>query len=88
MNVLWLDGDTLGMDSSQVGVFKKTNKASLRSFLKSTDSRRLESQVSLEVLSDFTDKTLEWKLADQELGGLLVTTDFTKSNGQCGHVDI
>ena len=38
-------------------------------------------QTYLEVLSDFTDKTLERKLADEQLCGLLVATDFTKSDG-------
>jgi hypothetical protein len=40
----------------------------------------LESEVGLEVLSDFSDETLERQLADQELSRLLVTTDFTKSD--------
>jgi len=35
----------------------------------------------LEVLGDFTNETLEGKLADQELGGLLVATNFTESDG-------
>jgi len=35
----------------------------------------------LEVLSDFTNKPLEGKLADEELSGLLVTPDLTKSDG-------
>lgn len=48
--------------------------------MKGTDGRRLETKIGLEVLSDFTDKTLEGQLADQELGGLLVTTDLTKSD--------
>lgn len=34
----------------------------------------------LEVLSDFTDKTLEGKLPDEELSGLLVLADFTESD--------
>jgi hypothetical protein len=80
LDVLWLDGDTLGMDSSKVGVFEKTNKVSLSRFLKSQDSRSLESEISLEVLSNFTNQTLERKLADQELSGLLVTSDLTKSD--------
>ena len=41
----------------------------------------LETQVSLEILSDLTDQTLEGQLADQKFGGLLVTTDLTKSHG-------
>ena len=34
----------------------------------------------LEVLSNFTNEPLEGELPDEELGGLLVTTDFTKSD--------
>ena len=36
---------------------------------------------NLEVLSDLTNKTLEGELADEELRGLLVATDFTESDG-------
>lgn len=81
LNVLGLDGDTLGVDSSQVGVFKETDEVGFGSFLESTNGRRLETEIRLEVLGDFTDQTLERKLADQELGRLLVTTNFTKSDG-------
>jgi histone H3 len=41
----------------------------------------LETQVCLEVLGNLTDKTLERELPDQELGRLLVTTDFSQSDG-------
>ena len=34
----------------------------------------------LEVLSDFTDKSLEGEFADEELSGLLVTPDFTEGD--------
>ena len=83
LDVLALDGDTLGVDSAQVGVFKERDEVSLNGFLEGTDGRGLEAQVGLEVLCDFTDKTLEGKLADQELGGLLVTTDLTESDSTC-----
>ena len=80
LNVLGHDGDALGMDGAQVGVFKETNEVSLASFLKSHDSRALETQIGLEVLSDFSHKTLEGQLADEQLGRFLVTTDLTKSD--------
>jgi hypothetical protein len=35
----------------------------------------------LEILSNFTDETLEGELSDEELGGLLVATDFTEGDG-------
>ena len=80
LNVLGHDGDALGVDGAQVGVFKETNKVSLASFLKSHHSGALETQIGLEILSDFSHKTLEGQLADQQLGGFLVTTDLTKSD--------
>ena len=36
---------------------------------------------NLVVLGDFTDKTLEGQLADQEFGRLLVATNFTEGDG-------
>lgn len=53
----------------------------LGSLLKSTNGGRLETEISLEVLSDLANKTLEGQLADEELGRLLVTTNLTKSDG-------
>lgn len=75
------DGDTLGVDGTQVGVFEEGDEVSLNGFLKGTDGRRLETEIGLEVLSDFTNKTLEGQLADQKLSGLLVATDLTESDG-------
>lgn len=81
LDVLGLDGDTLGVDSAEVSVLKERHKVSLNGLLESTDGRRLEAEVGLEILSNFTNKTLEGQLADQKLGRFLVTTDFTESDG-------
>ena len=80
LNILGHDGDTLGVNGAQVGVFEETHKVSLGSFLQSHDGRRLEAKISLEVLSDLTNQPLERQFADQELSALLVTTDLTKSD--------
>ena len=80
LDILGHDGDTLGMDGAQVGVLKETNQVSLRGLLKGHDSRGLETEVSLEVLGNLTDKALEGQLADEKLSGLLVATDLTKSD--------
>ena len=37
-------------------------------------------ETNLEVLSDFTNETLEGELADEQLGGLLVPSDLTKGD--------
>ena len=81
LDVLRHDGDSLGVDSAQVGVFKKTNQVRLRSLLESHDRGRLEPQVGLEVLGDLADKTLERQLPDEELSALLVAPDLTESDG-------
>jgi hypothetical protein len=81
LDVLGLDSDTLGVDGAQVGILKEGDKVGLNGLLKSTDGRGLEAKIRLEVLSNFTDKTLERQLADQKLGGFLVATDFTESDG-------
>ena len=42
LNVLGHDGDTLGVDGAQVGVFKQTHEVSLAGLLKSHHSGALE----------------------------------------------
>ena len=69
------------MDGAQVGVFEEGDEVGLNGLLESTDGGGLETEVRLEVLSNLTDQTLEGELADQELGRLLVATDFTESDG-------
>src|SRR5258708_1526939 len=76
-----LDGDALGMDSAEIGILKEGDEVSLDGFLESSDGRRLEAEVGLEVLGNLTDETLEGELSDQELSGLLVPTDLTESDG-------
>ena len=80
LDVLGHDGDTLGMDGTQVGVLKQTDEVSLTGLLESHDGRALEAEVCLEVLGNLTDQTLEGQLADEKLSGLLVSPDLTESN--------
>jgi hypothetical protein len=81
LNVLRHDGDTLGVDGAQVGVLEKTNEVSLGGLLEGKNSGSLEAKVTLEILSDLTNKTLEGELTDEQVGGLLVTTDLTEGDG-------
>ena len=69
------------MDSTQVGVLEKTNEVRLRCFLKSEDGGGLEAKISLEILSDLADQTLEGGLTDEKLGTLLVLTNLTEGDG-------
>ncbi len=81
LDVLALDGDTLGVDGAQVGVLEEGDEVCLDGLLQSTDGGALEAEVALEVLGDLTDETLEGELADEELGRLLVAADLTESDG-------
>ncbi len=54
LDVLALDGDALGVDGAQVGVLKQRHQVGLDRILQRTDGGRLEAQVGLEVLGDFT----------------------------------
>jgi histone H3 len=81
LDVLGLDGDTLGVDGAEVGVLEEGDQVSLNGLLESTNGGGLEAEVGLEVLGDLTNQTLEGELADQELSGLLVATDLTESDG-------
>ena len=69
------------MDGAKVGVLEEGDEVGLDGLLESADGRALEAEIGLEVLSDLTNKTLEWQLADEELGRLLVATDLTESDG-------
>ena len=81
MNVLGHDGNTLGVNGTQVGVFKEANEVGLRGLLKCKNSSALETKVGLEILSNLTHKALERSLTDQEVSRLLVLADLTESNG-------
>ena len=54
------------MDSAEVGVLEEPNKICFTSLLKSHNSGALEAQISLEVLSNLTNQSLEGQLADQQ----------------------
>lgn len=75
------DSNTLGVDGTKVGVLKEGDKVGLDGFLKSTDGGRLETEIRLEVLGDFSDQALERQLSDEELSRLLITTNLTESDG-------
>jgi hypothetical protein len=81
LDVLALDGDTLGVDGAKVGVLEEGDEVGLNGLLERTDGGALEAEVGLEVLGDLTNQTLEGELADEELGRLLVATDLTESDG-------
>ena len=68
------------MDGAQVGVLEQADKVGLGGLLEGKDSRSLEAEIGLEILSDLTDETLEGQLADEQISTLLVSTNLTKSD--------
>jgi len=78
--ILGLNCYPLGMNGSQVSVLKEGDEVSFTGLLQCQDSRRLEAEVGLEVLSDLTNETLEGELPDEELCRFLVTTNFTEGD--------
>jgi hypothetical protein len=81
LDVLGHDGDSLGVDGGQVGVLEETDEVSFSGFLESQHGGSLESEIVLKVLSNFSDQSLERKLADQQLSALLILSDFSESDG-------
>ena len=80
MDILGHDGNSLGVDGAKVGVLEETDEVSFRGFLEGHDSRRLESEVVVESTGNFSDESLEWKLSEEEVSGLLISSDFSESD--------
>ena len=72
------DGDSLCMNSTQVGIFKQRNQVCLRCFLKSKNCIGLESQIWFVVLSNFSHQSLERQLSNQQFSRFLVLSDFSE----------
>jgi hypothetical protein len=81
LDVLRHDGDTLSVDGAQVGVFEETHQVGLGCFLKGTNRGALESQISLEILSDFAHQSLEGQFSDEQFGRFLVSSNFSQGDG-------
>jgi hypothetical protein len=81
LNILRHDRHTLGMNSTQVGILKKTHKVRLTRLLQRQNGSGLKPQIRLEILRNLTNETLEGCLTDQKVGGLLIFADLTKSDG-------
>ena len=81
IHVTWKDGDALGVDRAHVGVLEELCEVGLGGFLNRHNGVRIEAHISLEALCHLADKTLEGKLADQQLRALLVLANLAQSNG-------
>ena len=80
LDILRHDGNSFRVDCTQVGIFEKSNEIGFGSFLESQNSGRLKTEIGLEVLGNFANKTLERSLADQQISRLLVLANLAKSD--------
>ena len=62
LDVLGHDRDSFRVDRAQVVVIEQADQIALAGFLQSHDGSALEPQVSLEVLGEFSDQSLEGQL--------------------------
>ena len=68
LDVFRHDGNSLGVDGTQICVFEQPHEVSFSGFLEGSNSGALESKIGLEVLCYLPDETLERKLSDQQFG--------------------
>ena len=69
------------MNGAQVRVFEERDQIGFAGLLQCADSCRLKTQVSLEILSDFTNEPLKWEFANEQFGRFLIATNLTQSDG-------
>lgn len=70
----------LGVNGAKVCVLEQADQVRLGSLLQRQHSAALETQVSLEVLGDFTNQALEWELPNEQLSRLLILANLTQGN--------
>ena len=68
------------MAGAKVGVFEKADHVGFSGLLDGEDGGRLESKVSLEVVGDFSNESLERKLSDEEFSGFLESSDLSEGD--------
>ena len=71
------NSNTLGVDRAEICILKKRDEVCFNGLLQGSNRRGLEAEVGFEILGNFADQALERQLANQELSGLLVSTDLT-----------
>jgi hypothetical protein len=81
LDVFGHDGDSSGVDGTEIGIFEETDEVSFGGFLESEDGGTLESEFVFEFSGDFSNESLEGEFSDQEIGALLIFSDFSEGDG-------
>lgn len=66
------------MNGTKIGIFEEPDEVSLGRLLKGRNGAALEAKVSLEILSDFSHQSLEWKFPDEKFRTLLILADLSQ----------
>ena len=81
LHILGHDGNSLGVDSAEVGVLEESDHVSLSGLLESEDGGGLESKIGLEIVGDLSDESLERKFSNEEFSRFLESSDLSKGDG-------
>lgn len=88
VHVLLHHSYSVGVDGAQVGVLEDAHQVGLRALLKGLHGVRGESQVVVNTVADGLDESLEWSSRQQEVGGLLVSLNFSQGHGSWSEPDL
>jgi len=80
VQVLLHHGDSRRVDGAEVGVLEETGQVALGCLLQREESLRLEAKLTVDALADGADESLEGRLGEEVLGGLLVALDLAQGH--------
>lgn len=80
LEVLLLDGHSLGVDGAQLGILEETGQVALGGFLEGQEGLGLESELAVDALADGADESLEGGLGQEQGCLFLVSLDLSDGN--------
>ena len=80
VDVLRHDGDSLGVDGKQIGVLEESNEVILGSLMKCGNSSGSAVEICPHLSEYLTHETGKRSFADEELRGLLVSSDLAEGD--------
>ena len=81
LNILSLQSNSLGVDTVALGVVQNNTHPHLHGLLQTDHSGSLEPEVRSDSVGVLSDHPLERELTSQDLGALLVSSDFSEGDG-------
>ena len=81
-------GDSVGVDGTEVGVFEEASEIGFSGFLESDQGLGLESEFIVDTRSERSHDSVEWSSWQQHIGRLLISLDFSESDGAWSEPDL